>query len=92
MIRWHLSGEDEHHQPFVAGVYPLLPDESCYLLAAGFDKANWQDDATAFLQTCCELELDAAWSDRGQVAAGVSGSSSIKRFRRRSRGDSVRTC
>lgn len=60
VIRWHLSGEDEHHQPFVAGVYPLLPDESCYLLAADFDKANWQDDATAFLQTCRRLELDAA--------------------------------
>jgi superfamily II DNA or RNA helicase/very-short-patch-repair endonuclease len=60
VIRWHLSGEDEHHQPFVAGVYPLMPDESCYLLAADFDKANWQDDATAFLQTCRRLELDAA--------------------------------
>ena len=60
VIRWHLSGEDEHHQPFVAGVYPLLPDESCYLLAADFDKANWQDDAAAFLQTCQRFDLDAA--------------------------------
>ena len=25
-----------------------------------FDKADWQDDATAFLQTCRRLELDAA--------------------------------
>lgn len=41
-------------------MYPLLPDESCYLLGADFDKANWQDDATAFLQTCRRLELDAA--------------------------------
>ena len=51
VIRWHLSGEDEHRQPFVAGVYPLLLDESCYFLAADFDKANWQDDAAAFLQS-----------------------------------------
>jgi hypothetical protein len=29
VIRWHLSGEDEQRQPFVAGVYPLLLDESC---------------------------------------------------------------
>ena len=43
VIRWHLCGEDEHHQPFVAGVYPLLPDESCYLLAADFDKAEVRD-------------------------------------------------
>src|SRR6201988_2395407 len=27
VIRWHLSGEDEQRQPFVAGVYPLLLDE-----------------------------------------------------------------
>ncbi len=60
VIRWHLSGEDEHRQPFLAGVYPLLLDESCYLLAADFAKANWQDDAAAFLQTCRRLDLDAA--------------------------------
>ena len=60
VIRWHLSGEDEHRQPFVAGIYPLLLDESCCLLAADFDKANWQDDATAFLQTCRRLDLDAS--------------------------------
>ena len=60
VIRWHLSGEDEHRQPFVAGVYPLLLDESCYFLAADFDKAHWQDDAMAFLLTCRRLDLDAA--------------------------------
>ena len=60
VIRWHLSGEDEHRQPFVAGVYPLLLDESCYFLAADFDKANWQDDAAAFLQVSQRLDLDAA--------------------------------
>ena len=60
VIRWHLSGEDEHRQPFVAGVYPLLLEEWCYFLAADFDKANWQDDAAAFLQVCQRLGLDAA--------------------------------
>jgi hypothetical protein len=60
VIRWHLSGEDEHRQPFVAGVYPLLLDEACYFLAADFDKANWQDDAAAFLHTCQRFDLDAA--------------------------------
>ena len=60
VIRWHLSGEDEHRQPFVAGIYPLLLDESCYFLAADFDKAHWQDDAAAFLQTCRRLNVDAA--------------------------------
>jgi hypothetical protein len=60
VIRWHLSGEDEHRQPFVAGVYPLCLDEFCYFLAADFDKANWQEDAAAFLTTCRRFDLDAA--------------------------------
>src|ERR1051325_7819920 len=60
VIRWHLSGEDEQRQPFVAGVYPLLMDESCYFLAAGFDKATLQDDSAAFLETCRRLDVGAA--------------------------------
>lgn len=60
VIRWHLSGEDEHREPFVAGVYPLCLDECCHFLAADFDKANWQEDAAAFLQTCQSFDLDAA--------------------------------
>ena len=33
-------GETMNRQPFVAGVYPLLLDETCYFLAADFDKAG----------------------------------------------------
>ncbi len=29
VIRWHLSGLDADGQLFVAGVYPLLEDETC---------------------------------------------------------------
>ena len=50
IIRWHLSGCDAEGQPFVAGVYPLLRDETCYFLAVDFDKAGWRDDASAFLE------------------------------------------
>ncbi len=60
VIRWHLSGEDAQREPFVAGVYPLLLDETCFFLAVDFDKANWQDDAAAFLAVCQRLELPAA--------------------------------
>ena len=42
------SGHDAAGQPFVAGVYPLLLDETCFFLAADFDKATWEDDASAF--------------------------------------------
>ena len=46
--------------PFVAGVYPLLPDETCFFLAVDFDKAGWQEDVAAFLETCRRLTLPAA--------------------------------
>lgn len=42
------------------GVYPLLPDETCWFLAADFDKKTWQLDAAAFLATCRELGVPAA--------------------------------
>ena len=59
-IRWHLSGHDDAGQPFVAGVYPMLLDETCYFLAADFDKSGWREDATAFVETCRQLDLPAA--------------------------------
>jgi hypothetical protein len=30
VIRWHLSGRGPDGQPFVAGVYPLLQDDTCF--------------------------------------------------------------
>lgn len=60
VIRWHLSGHDPDGQPFVAGVYPLLRDETCFFLAVDFDKAGWQEDAAAFLETCRRLNLPTA--------------------------------
>ena len=60
VIRWHLSGRDHEGQPFVAGVYPLLLDETCFFLAVDFDKAGWQDDASAFLRACHRLGVPAA--------------------------------
>ena len=60
VIRWHLSGQDPDGQPFVAGVYPLLRDETCFFLAVDFDKAGWQEDAAAFLDACRRLKLPTA--------------------------------
>jgi len=60
VIRWHLSGTDATGQPFVAGVYPLLQDETCFFLAVDFDKTGWRDDALAFLKTCRRLDVAAA--------------------------------
>jgi superfamily II DNA or RNA helicase/very-short-patch-repair endonuclease len=60
VIRWHLSGSDAEGQPFAAGVYPLLQDETCFFLAVDFDKTGWREDAAAFLETCHHLNLPAA--------------------------------
>src|SRR4030066_1741830 len=42
----HLQGRH------VIGVYPLLPDETCRLLAADFDGPSWKEDVAAFVSTC----------------------------------------
>jgi hypothetical protein len=60
VIRWHLSGHDDGGQPFVAGVYPMLQDESCFFLALDFDKDGWQQDVRAFAETSRERGLEPA--------------------------------
>jgi superfamily II DNA or RNA helicase len=41
------------------GVYPLLADESCWFLAADFDKSTWTEDAKTFLETCVSYQVPA---------------------------------
>jgi len=60
VIRWHLQGHDDHSRDFVMGVYPMLLDETCFFLAADFDKTTWQDDVVVFLETCRQMNLPAA--------------------------------
>jgi hypothetical protein len=50
----HLQGRH------VVGVYPLLAEDTCWLLAADFDKASWTDDVAAFAETCRAHGLPAA--------------------------------
>ena len=65
VIRSHLLGRDvstssRSHQDFIAGVYPLLADETCWFLVADFDKQSWAKDAGAFLGTCRAKGVPAA--------------------------------
>lgn len=60
VIRWHLSGRDDRGGDFVAGVYPMMLDESCFFLAIDFDKQHWQDDVRAVLETCRRINVPAA--------------------------------
>ena len=57
VIRWHLSGQDDTGRDFVMGVYPMLQDETCFFLAADFDKTHWQEDAGAILETCRRMNV-----------------------------------
>jgi len=54
VIHGHLVGEQ------TVGIYPLLQDETCWLLAVDFDKKAWHEDTAAFLAACSELSVPAA--------------------------------
>ncbi len=63
VIRRHLSGArgaPAAHDDYVAGVYPLLPDDTCRFLAADFDGDDWYADARAYLDTCRVHNVPAA--------------------------------
>jgi superfamily II DNA or RNA helicase len=60
IIEKHLRGGGARSGDFVAGVYPLLRDETCWFLAADFDKDSWADDARALLSTCHAKGIAAA--------------------------------
>jgi superfamily II DNA or RNA helicase len=53
VIRQHLIGKK------TIGIYPLLGDETCWLLAADFDQKTWQEDSLAFLATCQSARVPA---------------------------------
>ena len=50
----HLSGKK------VVGLYPLLEDNTCYLLAADFDKMGWELAVQAMAKACNEYHISYA--------------------------------
>ena len=52
-IYGHLAGDH------TLGLYPLLDNDHCHLLAVDIDEQDWRDDARAFLRSCRELELSS---------------------------------
>jgi superfamily II DNA or RNA helicase len=52
-IYGHLAGEH------TLGLYPLLENDHCFLLAVDFDEEDWREDAQALLRSCRELEVPA---------------------------------
>jgi hypothetical protein len=45
---------------FIAGVYPMLPGETCWFLAADFDKKSWMQDVAAFRDTALAKGIPVA--------------------------------
>ena len=58
IVRKHLAGDGG--RDYTIGVYPMLKDETCWFLAADFDKEHWQRDAAAFLETCRRKNVPAS--------------------------------
>lgn len=54
VIHDHLSGKH------TVGVYPMLPGDKCYFLAADLDEEDWRNDARALMETCRLQSIPAA--------------------------------
>jgi hypothetical protein len=61
IIRHHLTGADpeDTNRDYTIGVYALTENETCWFLAADFDKSDWKADALAYLDTCQALGVPA---------------------------------
>lgn len=54
VIYRHLAGQQ------VVGIYPLMQDNSCYFLAADFDKGHWKEEVKAMAKVCRNFEIPCA--------------------------------
>jgi superfamily II DNA or RNA helicase len=56
VIESHLLGHDvstkRSKRDYTIGVYPLLQDETCWFLVVDFDKEDWLDDVSVYMDTC----------------------------------------
>lgn len=58
-VKAHLIGRDAFCRD-VAAIYPMLEDNTTYLLVADFDEKNWQADVSAFCKCCKEFGITPA--------------------------------
>lgn len=64
VLEEHLKGQR------TIGIYPLLKDETCWLLAVDFDEATWSDDVLAFVDTCNRVGIPA-YLERSRSGVGT---------------------
>jgi len=53
VVKKHLIGQH------VVGIYPILPENTSYFIAADFDGENWLADSRAYISACTEIGLSA---------------------------------
>jgi very-short-patch-repair endonuclease len=70
-IRWHLSGRDEAGRDFVMGIYPMLLDETCFFLAADFDKECWREWARSATEAFLYRRLETLPETAGKFRLNV---------------------
>ena len=63
-VRDHLQGR------IVMGLYPLLTDDTCHLLAVDFDGESWRADVAALRDACAEVGVTPA-VERSRSGAGA---------------------
>jgi len=63
----HLRGK------IVAGIYPMLPDETCWFLAIDFDDGEWRKDISVLRDVCAEFAIPVS------VERSRSGNGSVLR-------------
>ena len=59
-VKRHLCGQDDQGQEYVMGLYPMLRDETCYLVAVALEEANWPEHAKIFGEVCHDLNIPIA--------------------------------
>lgn len=60
VIERHLVGSRSGTEGLHAGLYPMLNDDTCRLLACDFDDGTWKADAAAYAQACSRHGVSAA--------------------------------
>lgn len=53
IVKKHLLGQH------VVGIYPILPENVSYFIAADFDGENWLSDSRSFIKACEDIGLSA---------------------------------
>lgn len=59
VLERHLRGGSGGDREFHVGLYPMLWDEQCRLLACDFDDGSWREDAAAYVAACRRAGIDA---------------------------------